>query len=239
MIAIPAVDVREGACVQLVGGVPGDERVRMPDPVAAAEGWARLGFRRLHVVDLDAALGTGSNAPTIRAVVAASAIPAQVGGGVRGDADITDWLAAGAASVIIGTRALEEPEWLEGIAWRHPGRLVVAADVRERAVVVRGWTRALRLDIRAALHTLAPLPLAGVLVTAVHREGQMRGPDVRLVDLVVREFAAPVYAAGGVGSLRDLDRLAGAGVAGVVIGMALYTGALDARTVAEAFGGGQ
>jgi phosphoribosylformimino-5-aminoimidazole carboxamide ribotide isomerase len=238
VIAIPAVDLRAGACVQLVGGAPDAERVRLPDPVGAARRWAELGFSRLHVVDLDAALGVGSNATLIDEILDATPAVTQVGGGVRDDDHVAALLRAGATSVIVGTRAVEEPEWLGAIARRHVGRIVVAIDVRERHVVVRGWARTLPLDVSHAMRALDSLPLGGVLVTAVHREGQMRGPDADLIEDVVRASPVPVIAAGGVGTMSDLRRLADCGVAGTVIGMALYTGTLDASAVADEFGRG-
>jgi phosphoribosylformimino-5-aminoimidazole carboxamide ribotide isomerase len=122
------------------------------------------------------------------------------------------------------------------MAGRYANRLIVALDVRERRVVVRGWARTLPLDVLDAVRTLEGLDLAGVLVTAVHREGQMLGPDAELVADVVQACPAPVYAAGGVGTMCDLHRLADCGVAGTVIGMALYTGRLDPHLVADEFG---
>ncbi len=236
MMAIPAVDLRGGACVQLVGGSPDAERVRLADPIAAARGWERAGFSRLHVVDLDAALGVGSNATVVRDIVAATRATTQVGGGIRNDERIAALLDDGADSVILGTRAMEDRSWLEQMAGQYPGRLLVAVDVRDRRVVVRGWVETLPLDVLDVVQALGILPLAGILVTAVHREGQMGGPDAKLMEDVVRVSALPVHAAGGIGTLDDLRLLADRGVAATVIGMALYTGALDAETVAAEFG---
>ncbi len=238
MIVLPAVDLREGACVQLVGGAYADERVRLDDPLAAAREWARLGFHRLHVVDLDAATGRGSNAGVVEELVRHGGFDAvQVGGGVR-DADAVDRvLALGAAAVVVGTRGVEDPDWLAETADRFPGALVLAADVRERLVVTRGWERTLTKRVTDLVEELAGVPLAGLLVTAVHKEGQMQGVDRRLIEDVVEVATVPVLASGGVGSVEDLRVLAECGAAGAVVGMALYTGALDARAVAEEFGG--
>ena len=114
MIAIPAVDLREGACVQLVGGAYEDERVRLADPVSVSRDWARAGFRHLHLVDLDAATGRGSNESILRAIAGEPGLAVQAGGGVRSEADVQRLLDAGAERVVVGTRALEEPEWLAG-----------------------------------------------------------------------------------------------------------------------------
>lgn len=235
MIAIPAIDLRNGACVQLVGGSFEKERVRIADPRDALEEWERAGFRRVHVVDLDAAAGRSDNESTIDDLLAQATLPLQIGGGVRTGDRIDALLAAGAHQVVIGTRAIEEPDWLAAMAAQYPGRIIVAADVRERRVTVRGWAKTLSLDVADALDQLAQFPLGALLVTAVHVEGLMKGPDVKLMEVVVDHAAFPVIASGGVGSMADLRKLESAGVAATVIGMALYTGALDARTVADEF----
>jgi len=236
VIAIPALDLSDGACVQLVGGDFAREAVRRPDPLAVAAEFAALGFAALHVVDLDAATGRGSNRAALDALLAARAAEVQAGGGVRDDAALDALLAAGAARVVVGTRALEDPAWLAAAAARAPGRLVVAVDVRGREVQVRGWRAARPGSPGATLAALDPLPLAGVLVTAVHREGRAAGPDLALVEEAVAATRHPVQAAGGIASLADLRALAARGAAAAVLGMAIYTGALDARAVAEEFG---
>ena len=235
MIAVPAVDVREGACVQLVGGAYDAERVRLPDPAALAREWVALGFTRVHAVDLDAATGRGANTPVLRALVRGAGVPVSVGGGVRDDSAVAAWLAAGAATVVAGTRAVEDLAWLAAVAARHPRRIVVAADVRHRTVVAHGWSSEGGPDVLAFAASLAGLPLAGLLVTAVHREGRLQGPDVPLVRAVAAATTLPVIASGGITTMDDLFRLEEAGAAQAVLGMALYTGALDARAVAREF----
>jgi phosphoribosylformimino-5-aminoimidazole carboxamide ribotide isomerase len=236
VIAIPAVDLREGACVQLVGGSFQQERVRLDDPVEVAASWARHGFSWLHVVDLDAATSRGSNLPLVREILADTTVPVQVGGGVRSSEQAEELLDAGASRIVVGTRALEDEDWLAELAARHPGEIVVACDVRERRVTTRGWVRTLPLDILDAVETLNAHPLAGLLVTAVHREGRLEGADLPLMEDVAEASRFPVFAAGGVASMQDLRALEYRGVAGVVIGMALYTGALDPAVVAGEFG---
>lgn len=235
MIAIPAVDLRNGACVQLVGGSYQQERVRLDNPVEVARSWERYGFNRLHVVDLDAATERGSNLALVRSLITEVAVPVQVGGGVRSGDLLEELLDVGATQVIVGTRAVEEIEWLAGLAARHPGEIIVACDVRGRRVTTRGWAHTLPLDILDAVDELNSIPLGALLVTAVHREGQMAGTDLPLMEDVVEASQVPVFAAGGVSSLEDLRALEYRGVAGAVIGMALYTGALDPITVAGEF----
>lgn len=235
MIVIPAVDLRNGACVQLVGGSYQQERVRLEDPLEVARAWERYGFNRLHVVDLDAATGRGSNVALVRSLIAGAAVPVQVGGGIRSGDQVQELLDFGAEQVIVGTRAIEEIEWLAGLASRHPGEIIVACDVRGRRVTTRGWAHTLPLDILDAIEELNTIPLGALLVTAVHREGQMQGTDLPLMEDVVEASRVPVFAAGGVASLQDLRALEYRGVAGVVVGMALYTGALDPITVVGEF----
>jgi phosphoribosylformimino-5-aminoimidazole carboxamide ribotide isomerase len=159
----------------------------------------------------------------------------QVGGGVR-DRDAIAWLIdAGATYVVIGTRALEDEDWLVDMADEFPNQLVVAADVRQRRIVTRGWTSTMPLDIEEAIERMSALPLAGVLVTAVHKEGLMQGADLALMEDVAESTALPVIASGGIATDIDLRMLADRGVAAAVLGMALYTGALDARAIAEEF----
>ena len=237
MIVIPAIDLRDGACVQLVGGEYAAERVRLPDPVAVALDWEKQGFQALHIVDLDAATGRGDNRKVIELLLDRTDLTVQVGGGVR-DRDAIQWLVdAGATYVVVGTRALEDEEWLAEMADEFPEQLIVAADVRERQIVTRGWTRTMHLDIDEAMERLSALPLAGVLVTAVHKEGLMGGADLALMEEVVDSSDLPVIASGGIASDTDLRLLDDRGVAAAVLGMALYTGVLDARAIAEEFQG--
>jgi phosphoribosylformimino-5-aminoimidazole carboxamide ribotide isomerase len=236
MIPLPAVDIRSGLCVQLIGGSYEREVVRLPDPAAVARHWAEVGFDQLHVIDLDAATRRGTNAPLVHTILTeATGRQIQVGGGIRAVDQIAELLDAGAARVIVGTRAIEEPGWLAGVTARFPNRVIVAADVRERQVLTRGWAAKVDLDIMDALSALDGLPLAGVLVTAVHQEGLLGGPDLELMQLVVDRATTDVYAAGGVTSLADLHALDASGVHAAVIGMALYTGALDPSAVVAEF----
>lgn len=235
MIAIPAIDLREGACVQLVGGAYDAERVRLDDPVEVARTWERAEFRRLHVVDLDAATGRGTNEDVIRAILRATSLDAQVGGGVRDVDRIEALLRDGAERVVLGTRAVKDDDWLVEMAGLYPNQIIVAADVRDRRVVARGWAETTGRHVLDLIETLNDLPLAEVMVTAVHREGRMEGTDLPLMEDVAEASVHPVCASGGIGSVGDLRALEDRGVAAVVIGMALYTGAIDPRVVAEEF----
>jgi phosphoribosylformimino-5-aminoimidazole carboxamide ribotide isomerase len=236
MIAVPAVDLREGRCVQLVGGRPEEERISLPDPVARARAWREMGFRALHVVDLDAALSFGDNRSVIRSVVEATDADVQVGGGVRDEEGVEGLLDLGVERVIVGTRAIEDPPWLEKVAAAHPGRVTVAADIREGVVMTKGWTESTGLPVQDLLDRLAPLPLAGILCTDVSREGRMEGPDLRRAVDVIRGSRHPLWISGGISDMEELRALEAAGAAGAVLGMAIYTGVLAPEQVAKEFG---
>jgi len=242
MQVIPAIDLRDGACVQLVGGSYADERVRIADPIAVAEKWAQLGFDRIHLVDLDAATGRGSNRENVRAILDSLArdasVKVQCGGGVRDFAAIDELLALGASAVVLGTRAVEDPVWLDEAATRFPGRIIVAADTADRRVLTRGWSETDGRNVLDFIDELASLPLAGVLVTAVEREGRLEGPDLSLMrEIVTRgsETSRWLQASGGIRGIGDIRALAELGVGAAIVGMALYTGALDPQTIIEEF----
>lgn len=238
MIALPAIDLRGGRCVQLVGGRPEDERVSLPDPGEVARRWWDVGFRWLHVIDLDAALGDGDNRALVRELCSATGADVQVGGGLRDRDAVAAVLEAGASRAIVGTRAVEDRPWLEAVARRHPERIVVAADVRDGLVLSRGWRESAGLPVADFLAGLRELPLAGVLCTDVGREGRMEGIDRDGMASVVEASPHPLQASGGIASPDDLEELDAMGAAGAVLGMALYTRTLDASAVAARWGGG-
>lgn len=235
MQVIPAIDLREGKCVQLVGGSYAEERVRLDDPVAVAKKWEECGFSRIHLVDLDAATGKGDNRALMAEIIRATSMTVQCGGGIRDFDAIEDLLSCGAAAVILATRALENRVWLEEAASRFRSELIIAADVRGRRIVTRGWSRELAMDVADAVRLLSDLPLAALLVTAVHREGLMKGPDLALIGELLEGTPLPIQASGGIGGVEDLRALAKMGISSAVIGMALYTGALDVETITTEF----
>lgn len=236
MIAIPAIDIREGACVQLVGGSYTEERIRLEDPLAVARRWREAGFGHVHVVDLDAATGRGSNDVAVRALLAERGAEVQAGGGVRTSERLVELFDLGASRVIVGTRALREPQWLETVAWMRPGSLVVAVDVRNGMPVTHGWSSPLGGSMRHLLRELNRLPLAALLVTSVDVEGRLAGPDLPLIGEVLWNVTLPVIAAGGITTIDDLHLLRERGAWAAVVGMALYAGTMDAVSAAREFG---
>jgi phosphoribosylformimino-5-aminoimidazole carboxamide ribotide isomerase len=235
VIVIPALDLRDGACVRLAGDQFEQERLRLSDPITLAGAWQRLGFDHLHVVDLDAAFEHGSNASIIDTILSDHTVSVHVGGGVRTSERIGQLLAEGAAQVVVGRRALEEPDWLAEVAGMFPGALIVAADVRDRRIATRGWRGSLTSDVMDVVEELNDYPLGGLLITAVHKLGLLGGTDLTLMEDAAEASDFPLYAAGGISTVNELRSLQDRGVSGAVIGMALYTGVLDARSVAEEF----
>jgi phosphoribosylformimino-5-aminoimidazole carboxamide ribotide isomerase len=226
----------DGRCVQLVGGDPARRIFDEDDAVARAVAWQAEGADGLHVVDLDAALGRGDNATLVARILDAVDVPVQVGGGLRDDEAIRRTLEEGAQHVVVGTRALEDPEWLRRAATAWPDRLVVAVDVRGGRVVIRGWTEATSSGVVEAARALEALPLAGLLCTGVDAEGRGMGVDHDLFKRLLRATRLPVIASGGVSSMDDIRFLAAAGAEACVIGTALYAGRLrleDARAAAR------
>ena len=234
MIVIPAVDVKDGRCVRLREGRADAETVFSEDPVAMATQWASRGAQRLHVVDLDGAFGAPRQTALIAKIIAAVApVPVQVGGGLRDVAAIEAALEAGAQRVVIGTRALE-PEFLDEVCQRFWRRVIVAIDSRDGKVALKGWVDlsdltpielALTLREQDDVHRIAAL-----LYTDVSRDGTGRGPNVEDTVALATASGIPVLASGGVGSLADIAALAAvadAGIEGVVVGRALYTGAVS------------
>ena len=236
MIAAPAVDLQGGRCVQLVGGRPDDVRVSLPDPVVQAERWYQRGFGTLHVVDLDAALGSGDNLDLIIRIVATTPAETQVGGGIREVARARELLGAGVDRIVVGTRALDDPDWLAGLAREWPERVMVALDTRDGRILRKGWTEETGLELAGYLPGLSALPLAGVLATDVGREGRLQGIDRAAVAETVSLSPHPLWASGGVTTVDELEYLDESGAAGAVLGMALYTETLDPSDVATRWG---
>ncbi|GAA4576722.1 bifunctional 1-(5-phosphoribosyl)-5-((5-phosphoribosylamino) methylidenea mino)imidazole-4-carboxamide isomerase/phosphoribosylanthranilate isomerase PriA [Micromonospora coerulea] len=232
LILLPAVDVADGQAVRLVQGAVGSETT-YGDPVEAALAWQADGAEWIHLVDLDAAFGRGTNAHLLAEVVRQLDVNVELSGGIRDDETLHAALGTGAARVNIGTAALEDPEWCDRVCGEYGDRVAIGLDVRGRTLSARGWTR----DGGDLFEVLARLDKAGAsryVVTDITKDGTMRGPNLDLLREVCSRTDAPVIASGGVSTLDDLRALAtleSVGVEGVIAGKALYSGAF---TVAEA-----
>jgi phosphoribosylformimino-5-aminoimidazole carboxamide ribotide isomerase len=228
---IPAIDLKAGRCVRLLQGRAEAETVFSDDPVATARGWQAQGALRLHVVDLDGAFaGRPVQTEIIRGIIAALAIPVQMGGGLRDITAVERVLEAGAQWAVVGTRAALDPTFLGEVCGAFEGRIIVSVDASDGKVAVDGWTRVLELDATALARDAAAAGAAAVLYTDIARDGTQGGPNVWSTEAVARAAGIPVLASGGVGSLDDIRQLAGIpGVEGAIVGRALYSGAVDLR----------
>jgi phosphoribosylformimino-5-aminoimidazole carboxamide ribotide isomerase len=240
MTIFPAIDVRGGRCVRLLQGAFDRETVYADDPVAVARRWERTGAAWLHVVDLDGArVGRPLQRDLVAAICAAVGIPVQVGGGLRDAAAVEAVLAAGAARAVLGTVAVRDPERCGELCRAFPGRIVLGLDARDGRLRTAGWVEDGALTPTELAARAAGLGAAAIVYTDIGRDGTEGGPDVEGTRAVARAAGIPVIASGGIASLehvRAVAALAADGVAGVIIGRALYTGAValvDALAVAR------
>jgi phosphoribosylanthranilate isomerase len=223
---LPAVDVAAGQAVRLVQGAAGTE-TSYGDPLAAALAWQAAGARWLHLVDLDAAFGRGSNAALLADVVGRLDIAVELSGGIRDDDSLAAALATGCARVNIGTAALERPGWVARVIAEHGERIAVGLDVRGSRLAARGWTTE-GGDLAQAIARLDAAGCPRYVVTDVTRDGTLTGPNLDLLRRVCGQTSRPVIASGGVSSLADLRAIGGLvplGVEGAIVGKALYAGA--------------
>ncbi len=234
---IPALDLRGGQVVRLEQGDYARETVYDADAGERAASFVAAGAARLHVVDLDGARdGASRSEPVLREILSAAGdVPVQMGGGVRSLARIEQLLELGVARIVLGTVALEDPELLCQAARRFPERVILGLDARDGKVAVRGWTETGSETVSQVLERFRELPLAALLHTDIARDGMMTGPNLESTAALARESRFPVLASGGVRSVEDLLALARDGtIAGVIVGRALYNGALDlGRALAE------
>jgi phosphoribosyl isomerase A len=223
---LPAVDVAEGRAVRLVQGAAGTETT-YGDPVDAAMAWQEAGADWIHLVDLDAAFGRGSNGPQLADLIDRLDVKVELSGGIRNDAALTKALATGCTRVVIGTAALEDPDWVAKVIAEHGDRVAVGLDVRGTRLAARGWTTD-GGELDDALERLEAAGCRRYVVTDIDKDGTLRGPNLDLLRRVCARAGRPVVASGGVSSLADLQAIASLvplGVEGAIVGKALYAGA--------------
>ena len=233
MLVIPAIDIFGGRCVRLVQGDYEHPTVYSDDPDEVVAEFANAGAEHLHVVDLDAARGTADNKPIIESILRRKDLKVQVAGGVRTSDAVDFWLGAGAHAVVMGTAAVRDPRLLERCARLHPGRVLTALDLRDDKAAVSGWTQTEPVMIGSLLGRWDRLPLAGVIVTSIDRDGTLSGPDLDALLKVRAMTGLPVQYSGGVTSLDDIGRVEAAGANAVILGKALYEGRI---TLEQALG---
>jgi phosphoribosylformimino-5-aminoimidazole carboxamide ribotide isomerase len=229
---IPAIDLRGGKCVRLFQGDYARETVYGADPVEMALRWQSLGAPRLHVVDLDGARsGEQANAEAVRAIVRAVSVPVELGGGIRSIETIEAWLAAGVDRVYLGTVAVTDPHLAAQSCARFPGHVAAGADARDGRIAVRGWEEESSESVREFCHRLLAAGACALTYTNIARDGTLEGPDIEGVANLIEALGpteAPIILAGGVGTLEHVTSASQVpGLAGVIIGRALYEGAVD------------
>jgi len=232
MDVYPAIDLRGGQCVRLRQGDYNQETIFGADAAAMACRWVDEGARWLHIVDLDGAkVGQPMNGPRVQAIVTAAGVPCQLGGGLRTEEHIRDALGWGVARVVIGTRALQAPGWLEAMTQLFPEKIVLGIDAKDGKVATHGWLEVSEMRALDLIRSLEHLPLAAVVYTDIARDGMMQGANVEAMAEMSAATKLPVIASGGVTTLDDVRRLAALPLAGCIIGRALYEGRLNLQEV--------
>jgi phosphoribosylformimino-5-aminoimidazole carboxamide ribotide isomerase len=226
----PAIDLRAGKCVRLQQGDYGRETVFGDDPAAMARHWVAQGAECLHLVDLDGAkAGRPSNLESVRAILAAVSVPCEFGGGIRDENTIASLLDLGLAKLVIGTKALREPDWFRQVCRRFPGKLVLGLDARNGRVATDGW---LETSDTPAVELAAQFddePLAAIVYTDIATDGMLAGPNLAAIREMQKAVRLPVIASGGVTTADDVAQIAVLGVAGCIIGRSLYEGRLTLK----------
>ena len=237
MQIIPAIDLLQGSCVRLHQGDYDQVTHFSEDPVAQALEWQSQGAGRLHLVDLDGARsGEPTNDSAVRAITAALSIPVQLGGGVRSLERAEALLSFGLDRVILGTVALEQPELVEQLAARYPGRIVVGIDARNGKVATRGWITDTDTQATSLAKRFEGLGLAAIVSTDIATDGTLAGPNLSALRAMVEASSTPVIASGGIGTVTDLLSLLPLNLNGVIVGRALYDGTVILQEALQAVG---
>jgi len=233
MILYPAIDLKDGKCVRLRRGEMNRATVFNPDPVDQARQFAEMGFASLHVIDLNGAFaGRSVNAVSVKAILDASKLPVQLGGGIRNRQGAEHWIEAGVARVILGTMAVKNPGLVKELAKAHPGKIAVGLDARAGRVAVEGWANQTEIDAVELAKSYEDSGVCAVIYTDILRDGLMEGVNVEATVALARALSIPVITSGGIGGIEDIHALKayeGEGVAGAILGRALYDGRIDAK----------
>ncbi len=241
MLLIPAIDLKDGKCVRLKQGRMDDDTVYSDDPLAVASRWVEAGARRLHIVDLDgAATGRPANSGAIHAIAERFPdVPIQVGGGIRDEDSIQEYLDAGVRYVILGTKAVTAPHFVSDVCLEFPGHIIIGLDVREGKVAIEGWSKLSRHDAVDLAQHFEQDGVAAIVFTDITRDGMMDGLNIEATVAFAQELSIPVIASGGITNLDDIRALCAVeseGVTAAITGRAIYEGMLDlgeAQTLAD------
>ncbi len=239
MILFPAIDLKDDQAVRLLRGEMAAATVFNDDPAAQGRAFVEAGAEWLHLVDLDGAFaGEPRNARAVEAILVACPVPVQLGGGIRDRATVERWLDAGIRRVILGTAAVEDPDFVREVARAYPGRIAVGLDARGEKVATRGWASETEATVTGLARAYEDGGIAALIYTDIARDGAMQGPNVEATAALARAVSIPVIASGGVSSLQDLERLKATGVVhGAIVGRALYDGAVDLRAALDLLAG--
>jgi phosphoribosylformimino-5-aminoimidazole carboxamide ribotide isomerase len=239
MLILPAIDLRNGKCVNLVQGRAEDETVFSDDPMGMAERWEAEGAEYLHLVDLDGAFeGSSANLHIVKKIVETVNIPVQLGGGIRTMERLDAVLALGVARAILGTAALKDPELVETACGKYGERIAVGIDAKDGMVATEGW---LTVSQKSAVEFAREMEIRGIqtiVYTDIKSDGMLKGPNVEATQAIVDAVNSDVIGSGGVTSIADLKALKSVGASGAIIGRALYTGALELKTALRLEGSG-
>ena len=239
MLIIPAIDLYDGKCVRLYQGKLEQQTIFSENPLVVARQWVGLGARMLHLVDLNGAFeGKPANLDLVYEIAASVPVPVQVGGGIRSHELVAQILAKGAARVVLGTGAIKDRQWLSALAKDFPGRIVLGIDAHDGLVAVKGWTQLTSLKATELAAQVSSLPLAGIVFTDIQRDGTLKGPNLASLKEMLKATSLPLIASGGIGAESDIQRIVKKfprGISGIIIGRALYTGALDLQLAIEKY----
>lgn len=226
----PAIDIKDGKAVRLLQGRAEDQTVYADDPAAMATRFAQLGAQYLHVVDLDGAFsGEGKNLAAVARICAVSAIPVQLGGGIRSMADVEKRFDIGVTRVILGTAAISDPDFVAKAAARYPQRIVAGIDAKDGRVAIKGWVEVSDIGALDLAKKLREMGIDTAVYTDISKDGMLAGPNFSATTRMHYESGMDVIASGGVGSLSDIRKLAALGIHGAITGKALYEGRIDLR----------
>lgn len=231
MILYPAIDLKEGRCVRLVKGDMAQATMFNQNPAAQARDFAAAGAQWVHVVDLDGAFaGMPMNAAAVDAILAASGLRVQLGGGIRDRDTIAAWLAKGVARIVLGTAAVKNPDLVKAACQEWSGRIALGIDARNGKVATEGWSENTEITAPDLARKFEDAGAAAIVYTDIERDGMMKGAAVEATAALARQVKIPVIASGGISSLDDLAALKAAGIPGAIIGRALYEGRVDLRS---------
>ncbi len=232
MLLIPAIDLKDGKCVRLRQGRMEDETVFSDDPVAMAAQWVEAGARRLHLVDLNGAFeGKPMNGDVVRAIAEAfPELPIQIGGGIRDEETVQSYLDAGVQYVIIGTKAVNAPHFVNDLCMEFPGHIIVGLDAKDGKVAIDGWSKLSKHDVIDMAKHFEEDGVEAIIYTDIGRDGMMNGVNVEATVKLAQAISIPVIASGGITNMDDVKALcavAGEGITGAITGRAIYEGTLD------------